>query len=516
MKYIYWLKDAGEADVSLVGYKARALGKMMNGGFLVPSGFILASDGISRFLEEAGILSQIKELCASLAFGVESSEISFAISELVHSAEFSPELSEDLLDHYEIFGATQGGSVAEGLVVAREASVAVRQSCANSSLQGKVKLAVNGVKDLLNAIKSLVAGYYSAPNLKIHKGEGYPAILVQEMINSQKSGLVFTNHPFTGDTEKSVIEAVYGLGNSLGEEGSVYDSYVVSNGPREVVSCEIDEQIEGAFHDDGKIVQRSVDLRDQANQTLTDRECGEVTRQGQKAQKSLGGACKLSFSIIGENVYLLSAKPLNVERKIESKAESSVGISAENNENQRNDSDVALESAKETSKVLTEELEQVKEAKEKLDEVEVETEESSETLEEETQVPFVTNVIPAVPVNNEELTEELGDDDGDNEDDEPEESEETDDVADGPSEDEDEAEDSTEEDPSEEELEGQGNDTENILTGSDRLENSGDSQSQESNRQGRRFGAENSYRKSIPKYPSFKKKGGKFGRNVYS
>ena len=137
-------------------------------------------------------------------------------------------------------------------------------------------------------------------------------------------------------------------------------------------------------------------------------------------------------------------------------------------------------------------------------------------MEEETQVPFVTNVIPAVPVNNEELTEELGDDDGDNEDDEPEESEETDDVADGPSEDEDEAEDSTEEDPSEEELEGQGNDTENILTGSDRLENSGDSQSQESNRQGRRFGAENSYRKSIPKYPSFKKKGGKFGRNVYS
>ena len=152
--------------------------------------------------------------------------------------------------------------------------------------------------------------YYNLRNCQKHLGEKFPAVLVQKMVFGKKSGSLFTKHPVTGDSSY-VIESVFGLGTMLGGSTDIScDNYVIDPVGRSVLSREISEQNFADVFSNGSIVRSEIPAYMKNSQSLTDRECLEVGRQGQKIVSLLGNNMKVSFTCVGDSVFVLTALPM--------------------------------------------------------------------------------------------------------------------------------------------------------------------------------------------------------------
>ena len=68
------------------------------------------------------------------------------------------------------------------------------------------------------------------------------AVVIQEMVQSEISGVAFTVHPVTKDRNQMIIEAVWGLGEALVSGQVTPDSYVVGKRERALLDISGNEQ----------------------------------------------------------------------------------------------------------------------------------------------------------------------------------------------------------------------------------------------------------------------------------
>jgi len=110
------------------------------------------------------------------------------------------------------------------------------------------ELNVRKYEDLKNAIKRVYASMFSddvvaySSKMGIDLSDVKLAVVVQKMVQSEVSGVVFTTDPITQDSSKLSIEAVFGLGDviSLGE--ITPDSYLLNKKDLTVVEKHIAPQ----------------------------------------------------------------------------------------------------------------------------------------------------------------------------------------------------------------------------------------------------------------------------------
>ena len=210
------LREAGDNHRSLVGGKAFNLGKMIAAGLPVPRGFCVTTAAFDRFLAACSRRTELSHLLAQCS-GDEIGRIA-ALSREVRSclAEVHvPEVVKDAVLHA---WREPGG----------ERSFAVRSSAtvedaAGMSFAGQFEsiLNVRGADALLAAIKSCWLSLFSERALVYLARQQVPAekvkmaVLVQEMVEAEHAGVVFTADPLTGATDRFVVECVSGLGEGL-------------------------------------------------------------------------------------------------------------------------------------------------------------------------------------------------------------------------------------------------------------------------------------------------------------
>ncbi len=73
------------------------------------------------------------------------------------------------------------------------------------------------------------------------------AVVVQEMVESKKSGIAFSVHPVTQDRNKLIIEAGFGLGEARVSRQITPDSYVVEKQPRRIIDKNVQTQARGPY-----------------------------------------------------------------------------------------------------------------------------------------------------------------------------------------------------------------------------------------------------------------------------
>jgi pyruvate,water dikinase len=141
---------------------------------------------------------------------------------------------------------------------------------------------VRGTDDLLARVRDCWASLYGERVIiyrarKQMKDEEAIAVVVQEMVNSDKAGVMFTADPATGDSSVIVIEAAWGLGEVV-VGGQVSPDHLVVNKETE----EIKERRIGhkAFKlvrsDDGADSRVELDEREADAPVLTDDEIARL------------------------------------------------------------------------------------------------------------------------------------------------------------------------------------------------------------------------------------------------
>jgi pyruvate, water dikinase len=230
-KSIVWFEEVGKDDVGSVGGKGANLGEMVNASLPIPYGFIITAQAYFDFIEKAGIKNKIFSLLDKLNFENthELSDASKHIGEIIIASELPNNLVKNIIKYYEnlelkenkyLFNSSSllKTGISRVKLLYNAPIVAVRSSATAEDLptasfagQQETYLNVKGEAYLLKKVKECYASlftqraiYYRHQQNFDHKKVGL-AVVVQRMVESEKSGVAFSIDPVTNNKNKIVI-----------------------------------------------------------------------------------------------------------------------------------------------------------------------------------------------------------------------------------------------------------------------------------------------------------------------
>ncbi len=226
-KAIVWFNEVTKKDVPTVGGKGANLGEMTNANIPVPTGFIVTADAYFDFLKKSKVKDEIGNRLRSLDPGnsKQLQQIAAEIKQLILDAAMPAELAKEIQQAYIEMG--------RGLVAVRSSATAEDLPEASFAGQQRTFLNVQGEKEVVAAVQECWASLFEPRAIFYRHHQGFDhlkvgiAVPVQKMIQSQASGVMFTLEPVTSDSDKIVIEAVYGLGEAIVSGEVTPDLYII-------------------------------------------------------------------------------------------------------------------------------------------------------------------------------------------------------------------------------------------------------------------------------------------------
>ena len=239
---IVWFAEVGKQDVALAGGKGANLGEMTRAHIPVPAGFIVTADTYHRFLEASGLRPTIQKLLSSLDYNdsTQLQRVSGQIKDRIVTVPVPPDIARAIKEAYRELG---GGAVAVR-------SSATAEDLADASFAGQQStfLNVTGEDDVVEAVRGCWASLFEARAIFYRHDKGFDhlsvsiAVPVQRMIQSQRSGVMFTAETDTGDRSKIEIEAVWGLGEAIVSGETTPDNYRVDKDSLRILAKRVVEQ----------------------------------------------------------------------------------------------------------------------------------------------------------------------------------------------------------------------------------------------------------------------------------
>ncbi|WP_434522660.1 phosphoenolpyruvate synthase [Halorubrum sp. AS12] len=307
------LEDVDADDVGTVGGKAASLGELIGAGLPVPPGFAVTADTYRTFIEEAGIDDELFEAVdvdpedsAALREAEERAE------ELILDTPLPESVREEILAQYRSMG--EDGEAA--FVAVRSSATA--EDLPDSSFAGQQETFLNVREDdLLRRVKECWASLFTQRAIYYRQQRGFPhsevdiAVVVQRMVDAEKSGVMFTSHPSTGEPQVT-IEAAWGLGEAVVSGTVSPDNYVYDRGRGEVDEVTVaDKKVEMVKDPEtGETVEVDVGENRRTERVLSDAEIDDLVELGERVEDHYGAPQDVEWAIFDGEIYMLQSRPI--------------------------------------------------------------------------------------------------------------------------------------------------------------------------------------------------------------
>ncbi|WP_245572661.1 phosphoenolpyruvate synthase [Actinokineospora enzanensis] len=288
-------------DADTVGGKGANLGELIAAGFPVPDGFVVTAESYRRSMDLGGVRAALRD-------GVLGGDPE-KLREQVREAGIAPEVAVEVRAAYRALGA--------GAVVAARSS-ATSEDAADASFAGmnETRTNIEGEDELLEAVTDCWASLFGARSLAYRAERGVPgepaiAVVVQRMVPSERSGVMFTADPVTGDTDRVVIEAAFGLGEVVVGGTVEPDTYVLGKADLRVLRTRIGHQREMVVRGpDGGDVRVELPPAQGARRVLTDAEAIALARLGCRVRDHYGAEQDIEWAIAEDRTWLVQSRPI--------------------------------------------------------------------------------------------------------------------------------------------------------------------------------------------------------------
>ena len=296
---VLWLDDVRAADVDTVGGKAASLGELTDAGLPVPPGFAVTADTYRTFIEEAGIDD---ELFAAMEIDTEDSTALAGAEERAHELILETEMPEEV--RQEILEAYRSIDDGDAFVAVRSSATA--EDLPDASFAGQQETFLNVTEEeLLRRVKECWASLFSQRAIYYRDEQGFPhdevdiAVVVQRMVDADKSGVMFTSHPSTGDP-RLIIESAWGLGEAVVSGSVSPDNYVVDRERGEVEEVTVADKKRMMVKDPetGETVERDVEEERRNARVLDDDEIGRLVELGEQVEEHYGDPQDVEWAIV--------------------------------------------------------------------------------------------------------------------------------------------------------------------------------------------------------------------------
>ncbi|MFP4187801.1 MAG: phosphoenolpyruvate synthase [Halobacteriales archaeon] len=308
---VLWFDEVDKDDVDSVGGKGASLGEMANNDFPVPGGFVVTAQAYRRLLQDTGIEDELEE---ALDVDVDDSEALERAHEravgLIKEAGMPDDMRDEIEAAYDDLGD-------EDFVAVRSSATAEDLPDASFAGQQETYLNVKGADELVERVKDCWASLFTerAIYYRVEKGFSHEevniAVVVQQMVDADKSGVVFSSDPSTGEG-RATVEAAWGLGESVVSGGVTPDNYVFDRGTREVVTANVASKKVMHVKDagTGETVEKEVpdDRRDE--QVLSEKEVAEIAEVAERLEDHYGAPQDIEWAIQDDELYILQSRPI--------------------------------------------------------------------------------------------------------------------------------------------------------------------------------------------------------------
>ncbi|MSP14050.1 MAG: hypothetical protein EXR62_13985 [Chloroflexi bacterium] len=324
MSYIRWFQDIGAADVSLVGGKGANLGEMVRAGLPVPPGFCLAAAAYRDFVQATGLQERINRILATAqasetaANPAEVEGMATQIRQLIVAEEVPEVMARQILAAYWLL-AQELGSAAEAAAPVAVRSSATAEDLPSASFAGQqdTYLNIRGDEALLQHIKQCWASLWTARAVTYRTRQGfghervYLAVVVQAMIRSEISGILFTANPVTSNRNEVVINASWGLGEAIVSGLVTPDTYTVRKSDGVIFSREIaSKELLIEYADASGTVEREIPAAQRTTPALVDEQIEALVVLARTIEAHYGKPQDIEWGYIHGKFYLLQSRPI--------------------------------------------------------------------------------------------------------------------------------------------------------------------------------------------------------------
>ncbi|MBI4084747.1 MAG: phosphoenolpyruvate synthase [Candidatus Levybacteria bacterium] len=321
---ILWFSEVDKHDVGSVGGKGANLGEMIQAGFPVPNGFVVTAKAYFQYLRENNLTVKIKHLMTTVNY--DRPESLSQVSALIKSVIMKGTMSEELIE--EIFNAYKrlGGVLDEALVAVRSSATAEDLPSASFAGQQETFLNVKGEANLLIKIKQAWASLFEARAIFYRQEKHFDhfkvgiAIVVQKMIASERSGVMFTIDPVTNDKSTIVIEAIYGLGEMIVQGQITPDHYEVHKTNVSLMKKVPSVQKVMLQKVGNKNKEVTVPAQIQGKQKITDRQIQELAKWGKKIERHYYFPQDIEWAIAKNRIHIVQTRAITTTRTKKSDA----------------------------------------------------------------------------------------------------------------------------------------------------------------------------------------------------
>jgi len=247
-KYILWFDQLSKKDIPVAGGKGANLGEMTKIGVPVPPGFVVSVQAYFDAMEKAGIKEKVNDILrATNVDNIEELENNAQkIKDLVKKSPVPQDIAQAIMRAYLKMGKL--GGLSSPYVAVRSSATAEDLPDASFAGQQETYLNIKGEVNVVNRVRDCWASlftpraiFYREKNNFDHFQVGI-AVPIQKMIQSEVSGVMFTINPVTNDKNTAVIEAVWGLGETIVQGQITPDSYQVDKTTHKIIKRLVEKQ----------------------------------------------------------------------------------------------------------------------------------------------------------------------------------------------------------------------------------------------------------------------------------
>ena len=305
--------DTTNDDLNTIGGKGRSLSRLSNAGFNVPGGFLVPTAAYRRFVADNDLQTRMLNLCKPIIIegAVSFEQASKKIQELFSLYELSSEIESDIIAAYESLPG--------------KPPVAVRSSANAEDLpelsfagQQETYLNVTGGPAVAVAIRNCWASLWTAQainyrhEMDIGQDAVAMAVVVQLMVPSDVSGILFTANPTNGERSEMIVNGSFGLGEAVVSGQVTPDTYVVDRESLNMKDTVIGAKDQMIVSDGAQGVRvESVSAEQQVLSSLSEELLRELCKLALRVEAEFDEVPQdIEWAMVNKELYLLQSRPI--------------------------------------------------------------------------------------------------------------------------------------------------------------------------------------------------------------
>ena len=304
------LNTCSNFSLETIGGKAQNLGKLASAGFPIPSGIVITTFSYEQHVNKSEIQEKLTQILKHVNYENEGDveEKSNQIKNLILSTSFDLDLEKEIKETLERFGkdslwAVRSSAAAEDLP---EASFAGQQdSFLNVSTD-----------EVTEFIKRCWASYWNKRavtyryNNNIDHLSGGIAVVIQRMVNADRSGVLFTSDPRGKRKNNMILESIFGLGEAIVSGLVTPDQFAIDKQTGKILKQNINKQSVQIKYVNGSNETCSVPSDEQDKPSLDSILISELVEIGKNIETHFVAPQDIEWSIEKDNIYILQSRPI--------------------------------------------------------------------------------------------------------------------------------------------------------------------------------------------------------------